>query len=763
MANNMSFKISSGLKDLIGKELITNEFVAIFELVKNSFDAHAKNVKIIFKDIYKSHPSIIIYDDGKGMDATDINSKWLFVAYSAKRDGTEDDNDLKDYRDKLKSKRGFAGAKGVGRFSCDRLASRLNLLTIKNSPNAKIENITVNWEEFEKDQNEEFYNISVLHNVLTEHSYPIVHGTVLELTNLRDKWDRKKILQLKKSLEKLINPHQQDEEFTIEIIVEEEKTIDDNKINNYEKVNGFIENSIFKVLDIKTTKIRTEISEDGKHIVTTLEDRGKMIYKLVETNPYSLHDLKIEIFYLNRSSKIHFKKIMGVDSVNYGSIFLFKNGFRIFPIGEVGDDPFGMDKRKTQGYARYLGTREVIGRIEISGENEDFKETTSRDGGLIKNDSYLLLESFFYDQTLRRLEKYIVDIIKWGEPIKKDGTSVESALNPDDLKEEILNFIKNLTKAKDFVEIIYDKDFFQIIEERQDKSVSKEITKLAKTALVTTNNQELHQGIQKLGKRFNEFLDQKRDYEEEIQSKTAEIKNTQIELKHTSNQNLFLKSVSTLDFDNIVSLHHQIGIYASDIDAQLILWNRRINNGKNYSIEDIKKLLNNIDFLNKKISAVSKFATKANFNLQSEKIEVDIIVFIEDYIKNIYSILNDTNMDIKINNNNSGSFIKKFKPIELSIVIDNIINNSKKFKAQNIDINIETTSDVLTITIVDDGMGVDNSITNPSRIFEKGFSTSTGSGLGLYHTKEIISEMNGTIELLTSHKLGLGLKIEVRK
>ena len=41
MANTETFKISAALKDLIGKELITDEFVAVFELVKNSFDANA--------------------------------------------------------------------------------------------------------------------------------------------------------------------------------------------------------------------------------------------------------------------------------------------------------------------------------------------------------------------------------------------------------------------------------------------------------------------------------------------------------------------------------------------------------------------------------------------------------------------------------------------------------------------------------------------------------------------------------------------------
>ena len=84
------FKISSGLKNIIGKELITDEFVAVFELVKNSFDANAKKVEIMFEnqtDLNKG--KITIKDNGKGMNDVDLKSKWLFVAYSAKKEGTE--------------------------------------------------------------------------------------------------------------------------------------------------------------------------------------------------------------------------------------------------------------------------------------------------------------------------------------------------------------------------------------------------------------------------------------------------------------------------------------------------------------------------------------------------------------------------------------------------------------------------------------------------------------------------------------------------
>jgi HSP90 family molecular chaperone len=130
------FKISSGLKSLIGSELITDNFVAVFELVKNAFDARASEVKISFQDIYSDNAKIIIQDNGKGMDYSDLVNKWLFVAYSGKRDGTEEDE---DYRNRLKLERFYAGAKGVGRFSCDRLCRFIKLISIKKKVEPKIE------------------------------------------------------------------------------------------------------------------------------------------------------------------------------------------------------------------------------------------------------------------------------------------------------------------------------------------------------------------------------------------------------------------------------------------------------------------------------------------------------------------------------------------------------------------------------------------------------------------------------------------------
>lgn len=82
MEEKLHFKVSSGLKNIIGKDLITNELVAIFELVKNGYDADATEINLIINS-YENY--IIIQDNGKGMNRDDIENKWLFVAHSEKK------------------------------------------------------------------------------------------------------------------------------------------------------------------------------------------------------------------------------------------------------------------------------------------------------------------------------------------------------------------------------------------------------------------------------------------------------------------------------------------------------------------------------------------------------------------------------------------------------------------------------------------------------------------------------------------------------
>ncbi|WP_273005143.1 ATP-binding protein, partial [Leeuwenhoekiella blandensis] len=557
MANTETFKISAALKDLIGKELITDEFVAVFELVKNSFDANATKVEVIFEDNYNpDNAKIIIKDDGIGMNYEDIKNKWLFVAYSAKRLGKENE----DYRDKIKTQRVFAGAKGVGRFSCDRLGRDLNLITIKDEPKAIIENLVVHWEDFENADDEEFVDITVTHNELKYTSFKIKSGTILEITGLRDNWDRKRILDLKKSLAKLINPNQgnDSDRFSIEIVAKDELNLDNTPTKNgkqrgdLEIVNGFVKNTVFETLEIKTTNILVEVSEDGKFIETTLQDRGDLIYYLKEKNPFDkLENIRTYLFQLNFKAKTNFHRIMGMRSVDYGSVFMYKNGFRVYPFGEPGEDLLLIDRRKAQGYNRFLGNRDLIGRIEISGEQPELKETTTRDGGLIKTETYYQFVEFFYDYVLKRLENYVVNVIRWGdERVNKETGESNAELWAKDVKVEILELITGFINSKDIIDIQYNKDFLEIIEYKQEKSVDKIVKNITKVA-ANSDNPELVKEAKKIEKAVKEIKadadrDKERVKKEELLRKEAEQK-----LDVIISQKNFLQSEISDDTKNL--------------------------------------------------------------------------------------------------------------------------------------------------------------------------------------------------------------------
>lgn len=739
----MQFKISSFLKDLIGRELITDEFVAVFELVKNSFDAHAKNVKVIFENQYDTSLSrIVIWDDGRGMDCMDLQNKWLFVAHSDKRSGTEDN----DYRDKIQHKRTFAGAKGVGRFSCDRLGRFLNLISIKDKPNAKIENLKIDWTSFEQDSNKEFVDIKVEHNVLEKSHYiGFDKGTILEISGLRDEWNRERIKKLKSSLEKLINPIQGNnvDDFVIEIIAKDEILQDQKEKDERDKINGIVRNVVFERLGLKTTQIKVSITNHGGTITTILTDRGTEIYTLKERNPFEkLYDIDIMLFVLNRSGKINFKKIMGIDSVKYGSVFIYKNGFRIYPFGEEGDDTLLIDRRKQQGFYRYLGTRDLLGRIEINGESSDLRETTSRDGGFIKNESWNQLVEFFYDKALRRLETYTVDVIKWGDDKfdKETGELIQPELTPDDVKDKILDIISNLTKAKDVIDVQYNQNFLQIYESKQEKSATqlvKNLTRMAKD----TNNPQFVKQAKAVEKQVSEMRQSIGELERENAIKTDENKNIKKEVSQLQTENLFLASDMSKDVKQLSSLQHHITHTSSFIHDLAIKSIDAINSN---NLEKAIKFVQQILFENTKISTLSNFVSKAKFNLMAKKITKDIVNFVNEYMLNVYSILNKDEICIHVEKSHL-QLNKLFAPIDFIVVLDSLLDNAKKAQAKNIFITWKEHDNYIELHFNDDGDGISDDIL--PYIFNYRFTTTNGGGLGLYHVNEICKKMDVSIKV----------------
>jgi signal transduction histidine kinase len=89
----------------------------------------------------------------------------------------------------------------------------------------------------------------------------------------------------------------------------------------------------------------------------------------------------------------------------------------------------------------------------------------------------------------------------------------------------------------------------------------------------------------------------------------------------------------------------------------------------------------------------------------------------------------------------------RFKPLEISVLIDNLVSNSLKAEARNFKVQFEVIGDHLKISFIDDGKGLNSSISDIEKIFEKGVTTTKGSGLGLFFVKDLIErEMNGKVQ-----------------
>lgn len=764
MDNTETFKISAALKDLIGKDLITDEFVAVFELVKNSFDANASKVEVIFENNRDpDNTRIIIKDNGKGMNYSDLKNKWLFVAYSAKRLGKES----KDYREKIKTQRVFAGAKGVGRFSCDRLGRFLNLITIKDESRPKIENLVVNWEDFENADDEEFVNIKVKHQVLSENIYELKKGTVLEISGLRDIWDRERLLKLKKSLTKLINPNQENDSnnFQISIIAKDELILDKEKgkkgeiKNDLEKVNGVIKNSVFETLEIKTSNIFLQISPKGDFIETTLQDRGDMIYYLKEKNPFkNLINVSVYLFQLNRAAKANFTRIMGMEPVKYGSVFMYKNGFRVYPFGEEGQDILSIDRRKGQGFNRFLGNRDLIGRIEINGDQPELKETTTRDGGLIKTKTYYELVDFFYDYVLKRLENYVVNIIQWGdERVNKETGEIKPELWAKDVKIKILELISGFINSKDIIDIQYDQNFLKIIQEKQERSVEKIVKNISRVA-AKSGNPEMVKEAKKIGKAVREIkADADRD-KVKAAKEEEKRKETELKLDYVVSQKNFLQKDISDDTKNLESILHHIGLTTNFVKKDIENLVKAINS--NSTKEELQNIVKRLSQQNEKITSFSKYFKKVNFNIHSNNLYVDIVSFTNEYIQNVYKLRDDLRinrelLNVKINMPKGLEHKIKFNPIDIIIVLDNLISNSFKQGASKVELTWAKSDKSIQLSLRDDGKGVAENILDS--IFDFGFTTSRrGSGIGLYHVKEIIESLHGTIKV--NNKLHKGVE-----
>ena len=110
--NKIPFRMHPRVFAALGADLVTNDVVAVIELVKNSYDAFAGNVWIRFCNDPNEGDYLEIEDDGNGMSRWSIEDVWCLVATPFKEKNPFVESDKKIRR--------VVGEKGLGRLSVDR-------------------------------------------------------------------------------------------------------------------------------------------------------------------------------------------------------------------------------------------------------------------------------------------------------------------------------------------------------------------------------------------------------------------------------------------------------------------------------------------------------------------------------------------------------------------------------------------------------------------------------------------------------------------
>jgi len=362
--------------------------------------------------------------------------------------------------------------------------------------------------------------------------------------------------------------------------------------------------------------------------------------------------------------------------------------------------------------------------------------------------------------TLRRLEKFIVEVTEWG--LNDDNFEIKES---DAAKENLVKLISNIYDDKSLIDVKYNKDIINILDQREEKS-AKKLVKNFKRLASETKNSELLKDAHKLEKRLTNQARALESATKELQEKTKEKSQLKDELEQQISETLFARAVVGTETKELLSIQHHIYRHSAQhishfVDSLI----DNINNGA--SKEKLLEIADKIAFENKKIITLSRFVTKANFDTTTSKITVDLVSFVNEYVLNVYReykhlAMNNQSLKITATSPKNLTFKIPFKPIELIIILDNLLNNSFKAKAKSVRISWEDLGKAeIALHVLDDGIGIPEK--NFDKIFDFRFSTTNGSGLGLYHTKQIVDKMGGSISVNRKLKQGAEFILKFKK
>lgn len=386
--DKIGLTVDSALIYRLGYELVGRAETAVSELIKNAYDADARKVEVFFKNTDQVGGTIIVKDNGVGMDFVKLKNGFLRISTSDKME-----NPISE-----RYKRPRAGRKGIGRFATQRIGDVLTITTSRMDMDYALE-VIIDWREYrpKTDIEDIMFPINKVPKRQAE-------GTELIINGVRDIWPEGSIKRVYRYVMELFQPDYLGQSAAVNQTENTFETIfkqwDGHQYNDIDRgqedffskalavVSGGVLDDTSGVVHVKSESLHMdeEIPMDG--IFPLLKNVRFMAYYYIYDRPE---------YYSNGMSALTLKTIKKVAS-NASGIRLYRNGFRVLPYGEPSNDWINLNARwaGSSGVNIPFGTHNLFGSVElVDQEGLLFDETSSREG-LIENDAFYELRDFLY-------------------------------------------------------------------------------------------------------------------------------------------------------------------------------------------------------------------------------------------------------------------------------------------------------------------------------------------------------------------------------
>lgn len=366
----------------MGRELIKDNYSAVMELVKNAYDADSESVKMKFElDHINKNIKITIKDFGHGMSRETVLKKWLIPST---------DDKLK--RKKSPKGRVMQGRKGLGRYAAAILGNTLKMQTVDQTGSQTL--VDINWSDFDNAEFMDEVELPIETSKVSDKPGTEIH--IFGDKEFYEFWDESEFNNLKFELKKLISPiHENNNYDDFKLYLDIQDSRQGGLFQGDEKIEPF------PLLDYYDYKISGRINNQGKGLITFVNNKEQAVEddQIIFNfgNKTKCGDIEIDIRVYDRESQSIdnlIKKGLKDESGNYlnksqaksllnqsNGIGVYRNGFRIRPLGNPDFDWLKLNSDRVQNPSLHIGSNQVIGFVKIQSEElSNLKETSARDG-----------------------------------------------------------------------------------------------------------------------------------------------------------------------------------------------------------------------------------------------------------------------------------------------------------------------------------------------------------------------------------------------